>query len=31
MENRFNVFEKIEDYESLVKKVNGTLLKIIMK
>ena len=27
MENRFNVFEKIEDYESLVKKVNGTLFE----
>lgn len=27
MKNRFNVFEKIEDYENLVKKVNGTLFK----
>ena len=27
MENRFNVFEKIEDYESLVKKVNGNLFE----
>lgn len=27
MENRFNVFEKIEDYENLVKKVNGTLFE----
>ncbi|MBI6034473.1 phosphotransferase, partial [Clostridium perfringens] len=27
MENRFNVFEKIEDYESLVKKVNVTLFE----
>lgn len=27
MKNRFDVFEKIEDYENLVKKVNGTLFK----
>lgn len=27
MKNRFNVFEKIEDYENIVKKVNGTLFK----
>lgn len=27
MENRFDVFEKIEDYENIVKKVNGTLFE----